>query len=708
MGVHPWPGIDPATAYLTMTSGPGAAPMHVYSAAMTTHAGAIHAMVATSAVNTVATGEVWQGSGSVKAAAAVTTLSGDDVAQAESALLKAELAQAAGELHTMTAARMVTHVQANANRMEYVADNAINPWVLGALTARLGELDTEYFGFMWPNNAQAGVSYGAGLDGLGAALAALSALPTMAGGSVAAPAMAAADVAANAGISMASAVMSTAEQAAMAAVSPAAAAPQAASGLLGQAPLSAPATSTNAATVSPMANVQTHAPAMPSLAQAQAPAMGMFTQPPTAAVSPPTPPTITAAPPVQTLTPATGPGAAPPGVTSFVKPATPFTAPPTPSGGQAAGLNPGMLNAAALRGPVTTVPATNAVLTEPLTTSSLATATQPLAYVPPTPPPPTPAPPSQALLEPGTIQTLQPPPTPPPTTPPPAPTPPPAVPQTSPPASATGPTGAGTNGTGIQMLGTGPPGAPQAPAFPPIPLDPSPPVPQPPVPPPPSPGDPPLTSPPIPSWVTPPVSKTVESLQKAYKDLNDAIKVHNSWRPDPNNPGAVDSYNREAWTYNTWKAQIEDRLGSENVQYTPTKEAVSTDNRYWWTRPAPEQQVHQGPLTQNPDELRLSQESVIDKLWRYLLDPDHSSGGPKANWFEQALGFTRQNLPVLARQISFDPSKAWETGVTEYGMKYNQVISITGANGRIIDVLFGWIRGPDGVAKLVTAIPTGK
>jgi PPE family len=478
MGVHPWPGIDPATAYLTMTSGPGAAPMHVYSAAMTTHAGAIHAMVATSAVNTVATREVWQGFGSVKAAASVTTLSSDDVAQAESALLKAQLAQAAGELHTMTAARMVTHVQANANRMEYVADNAINPWVLGALTPRLGELDTEYFGFMWPNNASAGVSYGAGLDGLGAALAALSALPTMAGGSVAAPAMAAADVAANAGISMASAAMSTAEQAATAVISPAAAAPEAAAGLLGQAPLSAPATSTNAPTVSPMANVQTHAPAMPALAQAQAPAMSMFTPPPTAAVSPPTPPTTTASPPVQTLAPATGPGAAPPGVTSFVKPATPFTAPPTPSGGQAAGLNPGMLNAAALRGPVTTAPIANtALLTQPLSTTGTA-ATQPLAYVPPTPPQPQPAPPSQPLLEPGSIQTLQPPPTPPPTPPPPPPTPP-AVPQSGPPASATGPTGAGSNGTGIQTLGTGPPGAPQAPPAP-LPLDPEPTPPPPP------------------------------------------------------------------------------------------------------------------------------------------------------------------------------------------------------------------------------------
>jgi hypothetical protein len=81
---------------------------------------------------------------------------------------------------------MVTHVQANANRGEWGIDNAINPVVLGALTGRLIELDGEYFGFMWPNNASAGLRYGAGLDAVGAALSGLSALPSLAGGSVAA------------------------------------------------------------------------------------------------------------------------------------------------------------------------------------------------------------------------------------------------------------------------------------------------------------------------------------------------------------------------------------------------------------------------------------------------------------------------------------------------------------------------------------------
>jgi hypothetical protein len=101
-------------------------------------------------------------------------------------------------------------------------------------------------------------------------------------------------------------------------------------------------------------------------------------------------------------------------------------------------------------------------------------------------------------------------------------------------------------------------------------------------------------------------------------------------------------------------------------------------------------------------------ESVTDKLQRYLLNPDHPVGGSKAKWFEQALGYTKDNLGDLAKQIVFDPTKAVETGVTQYGTMYNQVITITGANGKQIDVTFAWIKNLDGIVRLVTAIPTDK
>lgn len=409
MGVHPFPAIDPATNYLTMTGGAGAAPMHAYSAAMTTLGTSGQETVVRSALNTASTAAVWSGAGQVRAAASVSELNTAVTDASAKALLKAELAQAAGELHTMTVARMVTHVQANANRAESAADNAINPLVWGALSPRIAELELEYYA-MWANNAQAGVGYGAGLDGIGGALAALSALPSLAGGSVAAPAMAAADVAANAGITMASAAMSTAEQGASALIEPATAATtsSATTSLLGDTPLAAPATPSSS--IKPMAAVQTYAPTTPStptLTQAQAPVTGMFAPPPSAAVTPPAPsPALPAtAPPVSANPPMP---ATAPRVTSFVPPAEPF-APPPPTAGRAGGLGPGMLNAAALRGPVSTMPLTTTA------TSTLATATQPLAYVPPQPPlPPAPlTPPQPPLLSPGdTAQSLAPPPQP--------------------------------------------------------------------------------------------------------------------------------------------------------------------------------------------------------------------------------------------------------------------------------------------------------
>ena len=80
---------------------------------------------------------------------------------------------------------MVPAPPAHANRFEEAADEVINPMVLGALTPRIADLNVEYFGFMWPNNAAAGVRYGAALDGLGAALM-MPSLPAISGGSVAA------------------------------------------------------------------------------------------------------------------------------------------------------------------------------------------------------------------------------------------------------------------------------------------------------------------------------------------------------------------------------------------------------------------------------------------------------------------------------------------------------------------------------------------
>jgi len=398
MGVHPWPVIDPGSAYLTMTGGAWAGPMHAAGAALMVLAGDVAATVVASAVNDATVGENWSGMGRISAAGSVAMLNSDQTTYGLLSGLKSQLLNAAGELHSTTVPQMVTHVQANANRGEWVADNAINPWVLGALTPRLIDLDTEYFGFMWPNNASAGLRYGAGLDALGAALSSLSALPSLAGGSVAAPAMAAADVAGNAGITMASAVMSATEQAATAAISPATSGAATSRSLLGQAPDTSTSTSTSG--ISPSAAVRSRDPVAPPLPQSQLPAMGMFLPPPSSTTLAPGP-AMPATPPAQPMSPA----AAPPGVTSFAKPAEPFRPPPS-SGGKAAGLKPGMLNAAALRGPVSATPAATALLTKPLAIAS-SLDSEPPAYVSPEVPRPVSSTPP--LPDEGSIQTLTPP-----------------------------------------------------------------------------------------------------------------------------------------------------------------------------------------------------------------------------------------------------------------------------------------------------------
>lgn len=123
----------------------------------------------------------------------------------------------------------------------------------------------------------------------------------------------------------------------------------------------------------------------------------------------------------------------------------------------------------------------------------------------------------------------------------------------------------------------------------------------------------------------------------------------------------------------------------------------------------PEVQTAASALDSSQSALNVAKEtaaSVADKLNRYLLNPDHPVGGSKADWFRRALGFTRDNAAQLANQIVFKANEAVQTAVTQFGTKYNQIIQIVGANGKTIPVTVAWIIGPDGVPKLVTAIPT--
>lgn len=103
--------------------------------------------------------------------------------------------------------------------------------------------------------------------------------------------------------------------------------------------------------------------------------------------------------------------------------------------------------------------------------------------------------------------------------------------------------------------------------------------------------------------------------------------------------------------------------------------------------------------------LAVTRESVSDKLLRYLLNPAHPDGESKAKFFREVLGFTRENADDLVNQIIFDSRTAVATKTVERGQKFEQVITITGANGRVARVTFLWIRNKDGFVRLVTMLP---
>ncbi|WP_082956480.1 ribonuclease domain-containing protein [Mycobacterium sp. E787] len=613
---HPWPTFSPEANYTALMSGSGPASTLAYSETLSAEATNLQTIAATSTVSGGATyGTSWQGAGAAASATSQTALDTQHELLAAALLEKVPHVAAAAAAHQTALASMVTAEQAVANRMEEAADQQINLTVLGALTPRIAALNAEYYGQMWPRNAAAGAAYGAVLRASTAALM-VPFPPAVAG----APAVAAAGLAENAAMSAAGATMQAGEQAVQAAITPAMAVSQVA------------ATSRAA----PMAT--THTPAQPVAKAPQAPS-GMFARPPQAAV--PSAPNV-ATPGGQGLTAAQidqafasraeslspRPGSVPgpssvgsypgAGLTSFVRPpGDGFTPPPAE---QAGGARPGMLNAAALPGPVA------AAL---LTTSSPTTAAQPLAYVHPEPPRPTvatsPQPPQLDLGD--TAQKLKSPPQPPPPpSPEPAapPSPEPAAPQSGPPGppppNSAGPGGPG--GPGAQMLGSGPGEMPQAPPTP-MPLAPTPPVPPPP---PPSPGEPPLRPPPTPSWASPPVPKSVEAAQRAYEQLMKDIERHNSWRPDPTNLDAVNAYNQEAWTYNSWKSQLEGRLNSANTQFTPGKEAVRTDIPSW-TQPAPEQPHTSGGQPQIPQNVRDVLQQIDAGKWPGSANAPGTKGG---------------------------------------------------------------------------------
>ena len=81
----------------------------------------------------------------------------------------------------------------------------------------------------------------------------------------------------------------------------------------------------------------------------------------------------------------------------------------------------------------------------------------------------------------------------------------------------------------------------------------------------------------------------------------------------------------------------------------------------------------------------------IEKFTRYALDPEKDAD--KAIAFDHALGYNKNNVSKLIEQIYGNLSKfpAKEKSDLGYGMRYEVVMDIVGANGKTAKVLTEWI-----------------
>ncbi len=86
-------------------------------------------------------------------------------------------------------------------------------------------------------------------------------------------------------------------------------------------------------------------------------------------------------------------------------------------------------------------------------------------------------------------------------------------------------------------------------------------------------------------------------------------------------------------------------------------------------------------------------ESVKDKVENYLLSPTQKN--ERYKWFDKALGFTLENKEDLIRQIVFDQAKLRPARSGDFGLVYEQVGSLRGANGKILEnCRFYWHQDP--------------
>lgn len=93
------------------------------------------------------------------------------------------------------------------------------------------------------------------------------------------------------------------------------------------------------------------------------------------------------------------------------------------------------------------------------------------------------------------------------------------------------------------------------------------------------------------------------------------------------------------------------------------------------------------------------------KLTEYALNPEHPVGKHKAKIFESVLGYTLDNYQDLIDNVyrNIDEAKFVPKGNQGHGMRYEQILELTGPNGNKAKVLAAWIE-TDTKGKRLTTI----
>ena len=99
-----------------------------------------------------------------------------------------------------------------------------------------------------------------------------------------------------------------------------------------------------------------------------------------------------------------------------------------------------------------------------------------------------------------------------------------------------------------------------------------------------------------------------------------------------------------------------------------------------------------------------------EKLTEYALNFEHPTGKEKAKAFKEALGYTKESYTDLKTKIldSFDEKVLVYKREDKYGKRYEQIMQITGPNGKTANVLTAWIKDNDNAEPRLTSIYVDK